>query len=172
MLSRAGQAFYDANEIVERNIGQAIGTYASLTRAGKLSVNYNTDSDSSDDDAAAARAPRRADPQASRASSSAPFTSLAPSMSWAVLGKRKAREPRVQPPIESREPRAAVEPRAAPAVNAANAMTELTRHLDAWNWPASPPPTTWRPASPQEPASPTGPAAAPEDSPAPRPRRS
>ncbi len=170
-LSRAGQAFYDANEIVERNIGQAIGTYASLTRAGKLSVNYNTDSDSSDDDAAAARAPRRADPQASRASSSAPSTSLAPSMSWAVLGKRKAREPRVQPPIESREPGAAVEPRAAPAVNAANTMTELTRHLDAWNWPASPPPTTWRPASPQEPASPTGPAA-PEDSPAPRPRRS
>jgi hypothetical protein len=93
---------------------------------------------------------------------------LAPSTSWAVLGKRKAREPRIQPPIESREPReprAPVEPRAAPAENAAGAMTELTRHLDAWSWPASPPATTWRPASPQEPSSPAGAPAAQVDSP-------
>lgn len=162
-LSRAAQAFYDANEIVERNVGQSIGTYASLTRAGKLSVNYNTDSDSSDD--GAARAPR---PAGAQASSSAP----SPPLSWAVLGKRKAREPRVQQPIEPREPhelRAPVEPGAAPAESAAGAMAELTRHLDAWRWPASPPASTWRPASPREPSSPTGAAAAQEDSSDPRP---
>jgi len=45
-LSRAGQAFYDANEIVECNVDRSIATYASQTRAGKISVNYNTDSDS------------------------------------------------------------------------------------------------------------------------------
>jgi hypothetical protein len=171
-LSRAAQAFYDAKEIVERNVGQSIGTYASLTKAGKLSVNYNTDSDSSDD--GAARAPRHAGAQASTSAptassapsaSSASPTSLAPSTSWTVLGKRKAREPRVQQPIEFREPRAPVEPSAAPAEDAAGAMAELTRHLDAWNWPASPPTPTWRPASPQEPSSPTGAPAAQEDSP-------
>ncbi|WP_140630956.1 hypothetical protein [Methylibium rhizosphaerae] len=145
-LSRAGQAFYDANEIVERNIGQAIGTYATLTRAGKISVNYNTDSDSSGDDAAA-RAPRRADPQSS---------SSAPSTSSVVPGKRKQGGLRIQEP---RARRARVEQPAAPATNPADthpasAMTELSRHLDAWNWPASAPATTWRPASPQEPTSP------------------
>jgi hypothetical protein len=164
-LSRAGQAFYDGNEIVERNVDRAIPTYASQTRDGKISVKYNTDSDSSDDDAAA-RVPRRA---GLPASSSAPSTSLAPSLSWTGLGKRKAREPRIQAPIESREPRAPVEARPAPVADAAGAMTELTRHLDAWSWPASPPATTWRPASPQEPASPTGAAAAQEDSPDTRP---
>ena len=56
-----------------------------------------------------------------------------------------------------------------PVADAAGAMTELTRHLDAWSWPASPPATTWRPASPQEPASPAGAAAAQEDSPDARP---
>jgi hypothetical protein len=171
-LSRAAQAFYDANEIVEHNVGQSIGTYASLTKAGKLSVNYNTDSDSSDD--GAARVPRHAGAQASTSAptassapsaSSASPTSLAPSTSWTVLGKRKAREPRVQQPIEFREPRAPVEPSAAPAEDAAGAMAELTRHLDAWNWPASPPTPPWRPASPQEPSSPTGAPAAQEDSP-------
>jgi hypothetical protein len=163
-LSRAGQAFYDANEIVERNVDRSIPTYASQTRAGKISVKYNTDSDSSDDEAA--RAPRRADPQASSSTlstsstqptSSAPSPSAsppsAPSLSWAGLGKRKAREPRVP-----------VEPRPAPAADAANAMTELTRHLDASSWPSSPPATTWRPASPQEPASTTGTPAGQEDS--------
>ncbi|MGM9486307.1 hypothetical protein [Ideonella sp. YS5] len=177
-LSRAGQAFYDANEIVERNIGQAIGTYASLTRDGKISVKYNTDSDSSDDDTA--RAPRRA---GAPASSSAPSTSSAPSLSsaspssapslsWAALGKRKAREPRIQPPREPRDPRAAVEPRPAPAADPADVMAELTRHLDPGNWPSSPPATTWRPASPQEPASPAGAPAGQDDSAGKRPRRS
>ncbi|MBW8832499.1 MAG: hypothetical protein JF606_24490, partial [Burkholderiales bacterium] len=155
-LSRAAQAFYDANEIVERNVAQSIGTYASLTRAGKLSVNYNTDSESSDD--GAAHAPH---PVGLQASSSAPSTSSG------VLGKRKARGPRIgepgepsQPsgrsqPRELREPPAPVEPRAVPAQNAAGTLTELTRHLDAWSWPSSPAATTWRPASPPQPASPT-----------------
>jgi len=164
-LSRAAQAFYDANEIVERNIGQSIGTYASLTRAGKLSVNYNTDSESSDD--GAARAPRRAGAQAS---SSAPVTPLAPSLSWTVLGKRKAREPRIQTLPEPPAP--VLEPRAVPAQHAVDVVTELSRHLDAWNWPPSPPATAWRPASPPEPASPAGAAAAPEDSRGTRPRLS
>jgi hypothetical protein len=162
-LSRAAQAFYDANEIVERNVGQSIGTYASLTRAGKLSVNYNTDSDSSDD--GTVRLPRH---EGAQASSSAPSTSLAPTTSWAVLGKRKAREPRVLPPREPRdlpEPRAPVGPRAAPAEGAVDAMAELTRHLDAGNWPASPPATTWRPASPPGPTSPAGASAAEAASP-------
>lgn len=58
-LSRSAQAFYDANAVVERNIGQAIGTYASLTRAGKLSVNYNTDSATSDDGSTSAASGKR-----------------------------------------------------------------------------------------------------------------
>jgi hypothetical protein len=157
-LSRAAQAFYDANEIVERNVAQSIGTYASLTRAGKLSVNYNTDSDSSD--GGTVPASRHAGAQAS---------SSVPSTSSKVLGKRKVGDLRIQEP---RAPRARVEPRAVPVANAAEPMTELTRHLDAWSWPASPPATTWRPASPQEPTSPPGPEAAPEGSPATRPRRS
>ncbi|MBW8832500.1 MAG: hypothetical protein JF606_24495 [Burkholderiales bacterium] len=98
-LSRAAQAFYDANDIVERNVGEAIGTYASLTRAGKLSVNYNTDSDSSDD--GAARAPRPA---------GSPVSSLAPSTSRTVLGKRKAREPRIREPGEPSQPSQPSEP--------------------------------------------------------------
>lgn len=52
-LSRAAQAFYDANEVVEENIAQSIGTYVSRMKDGQLSGNYNTDSDSEIDAAPA-----------------------------------------------------------------------------------------------------------------------
>lgn len=126
-LSRAAQAFYDANEIVERNVGESIGTHASLTRAGKLSVNYNTDSESSDDSGPSSRQPAVA------------------------LGKRKAVGALIQQPGALR---ARIEPQTVPVADAADVLTELSRHLDAWSWPASAPATAWQPAPPSVPASP------------------
>jgi hypothetical protein len=49
-LSRAGQAFYNAHEVVEENVARSVGTYASAGTGVNPSVNYNTDSDSEAED--------------------------------------------------------------------------------------------------------------------------
>lgn len=162
-LSRAAQAFHDANEIVERNIKESIGTYASLMKNDKLSVHYDTDSGSDDDDAAAGTAghasgpgpsqPRdEATPLRSRSSTTLRPGSSAPSASSAVLGKRNAEGLRIREPQASPEH---PEPAQAAAFADGDIWNELDRHLEASSWPASPPATTWRPASPPMPASPT-----------------
>ena len=45
-LSEPAQAFIDTPRIVERNVGNAIGTHVTKTRAGKVTIDYDTDSDS------------------------------------------------------------------------------------------------------------------------------
>ena len=45
-LSRGGKAFLDADGIIEENKANSVGTYVTRTRDGKLTVDYNTDSDS------------------------------------------------------------------------------------------------------------------------------
>lgn len=45
-LSRPAQAFVDTPRIIERNIAKAIGTYVTKTREGKVTIDYDTDSDS------------------------------------------------------------------------------------------------------------------------------
>jgi hypothetical protein len=50
-LSRPAMAFADTPRIIERNIAKAIGTYVTKTREGKVTTDYDTDSDSDVDDA-------------------------------------------------------------------------------------------------------------------------
>jgi hypothetical protein len=45
-LSQPAQALVDTPRIMERNVGNSIGTYVTKTRAGKVTANYDTDSDS------------------------------------------------------------------------------------------------------------------------------
>ncbi|MBK3786105.1 hypothetical protein G3A43_38470 [Paraburkholderia aspalathi] len=50
-LSRAAQALIDTPRVIERNIERAIGTYVTKTREGKITLEYDTDSDSDVDEA-------------------------------------------------------------------------------------------------------------------------
>ena len=45
-LSRPAQAFADTPRIIERNIAQGVGTYVTKTREGRVTTDYDTDSDS------------------------------------------------------------------------------------------------------------------------------
>jgi hypothetical protein len=58
-LSRPAMAFADTPRIIERNIAKAIGTYVTKTREGKVTTDYNTDSDSDVDDVKPRTARRR-----------------------------------------------------------------------------------------------------------------
>lgn len=48
-LSRPAQALVDTQRVIERNVGNAIGTYVTHTREGRMTIDYDTDSDSDAD---------------------------------------------------------------------------------------------------------------------------
>lgn len=56
-LSRSAQALTDTPRIIERNIAKSIGSYVTKTQAGRVTTDYNTDSDS-DVDGKKVRVPR------------------------------------------------------------------------------------------------------------------
>ena len=45
-LSRPAQAFSDTRRIIARNIEKSVGTYVTKTREGRVTTDYDTDSDS------------------------------------------------------------------------------------------------------------------------------
>ncbi|HTH75608.1 MAG TPA: hypothetical protein VL635_14500 [Trinickia sp.] len=55
-LSRPAQAFVDTPRIIERNIADGVGTYVTKTREGRVTTDYDTDSDSDVDERKAAMA--------------------------------------------------------------------------------------------------------------------
>jgi hypothetical protein len=74
-LSKAASAFLDRDGIIEKNKKNRIGTNVTETRDGKITVNYNTDSDSDAGADFAVAGPSHA-AASSRAASESPLSSL------------------------------------------------------------------------------------------------
>jgi len=124
-LSRAATFGVDAEDLLARNIREGVATSVSRTRDGRVTFDLDTDSDSDLDGATTRRAA-------------------------GVLGKRKADDSRIDEPGSSSASQAAAGVGSPPrpqgvAPPTDDVLGELTRHLDASNWPSSPESPTWKP---------------------------
>jgi|GEM_PF-6998798 len=154
-LSRAAQAFYDANEVIEDNIAQSIGTYVSRMNDGHLSVNYNTDSDSEIDvplakQVSAARAGKEGEPSKATRGKRAREGSRGEQTQVLSLHLVVPRKPRTRRVTEISEaiggrpatPAAMLAPAAAsPGTASQEDLGFLANHLE---------PALWRPYRPDE----------------------